>query len=159
MIRFIANPRIRLKRITELIQSPAGADSHHDENKCPMSQVHEDKNCKLMHVFHAMSESGVGLSLRAGALFTSLSLWLFFFIMAKAWTGYVDLVSIIVLTTATTYLVGGELPSGETKGKACCQSLLLTCSHLFFLQLFSCSIFIHTLQILAISIRRVAMTS
>ena len=71
-----------------------------------------------MHVFHAMSESGVGLSLRAGALFFIVVALALFFIMATAWTGYVDLVSIFVLTTATTYLVGGGivLRRNERKG-------------------------------------------
>ena len=109
MIRFIPNAKVRSKRITELIQSPTDADSHHVENKCPVSQVHEDKNCKLMHVFHAMSESGVGVSLRAGALFFIVVALALFFIMATAWTGYVHLLSILVFATATTYLVGGAI--------------------------------------------------
>ena len=71
-----------------------------------------------MHVFHVMSESGVGVSLRAGALFFIVVALALFFIMATAWTGYVDLVSILVLTTATTYLVGGgiALRRNERKG-------------------------------------------
>ena len=71
-----------------------------------------------MHVVHAMSKSGVGVSLRAGALFFIVVALALFFIMATAWTGYVDLVSILVLTTATTYLVGGgiALRRNERKG-------------------------------------------
>jgi len=71
-----------------------------------------------MHVFHAMSESGVGLSLRAGALFFIVVALVLFFIMATAWTSYVNLVSVLVLTTATTYLVGGgiALRRNERKG-------------------------------------------
>lgn len=62
-----------------------------------------------MHVFHAMSKSGVGVSLRAGALFFIVAALALFFIMATAWTGYVNLVSVLVFATATTYLVGGAI--------------------------------------------------
>jgi len=71
-----------------------------------------------MHVFHAMSESGVGLSLRAGALFFIVVSLAIFFIMAIGWTGYVNLVSILIFVIATTYLVGGAIAllRNERKG-------------------------------------------
>ena len=56
-----------------------------------------------------MSKSGVGVSLRAGALFFIVVALALFLIMATAWTGYVNLVSVLVFATATTYLVGGAI--------------------------------------------------
>ena len=71
-----------------------------------------------MHVSTTMSESGVGLGLRGGALFFIVVSLAVFFIMAIGWTGYVNLVTILVLATATTYLVGGAvaLLRNERKG-------------------------------------------
>ena len=73
------------------------------------SLVRKDKNCKLMHLFHVMSESGIGLSLRAGALFFIIVSLVVFFIMTVGWTGHINLVTILILATATTYLAGGAV--------------------------------------------------
>ena len=56
-----------------------------------------------------MSESGIGLSLRAGALFFIIVSLVVFFIMTVGWTGYINLVTILILATATTYLAGGAV--------------------------------------------------
>ena len=62
-----------------------------------------------MHVSIVMLESGDGLGLRAGALFFIVVSMVIFSIMAVGWTGYVNLITILVLSTATTYLVGGAV--------------------------------------------------